>query len=561
MVEVYEGDRPYIKLGELEFGKLRTNLRDYLSGSGVFTDYDFAGSAMSTLLDLLAYNSTLYGYYANMIANESFLDTAQREESIYSLVKPLSYLPTSKRGARAEVVMNGTGTVQPGDLVVGGGLKWTPVRSYAVSGDTVVELYQGQQIDTVIDTYDATIQHQKFEIPSSDVDTNTLRVFVDNGNGQTDEYLNISNLSGNIAGVTGESKVYFLTTSTSGNYAVYFGDDFVGKTPNDQAVIRFRYFETTGSEGNNIASFTSSISGINVVTTIVPGVGGTDRETIESVRTNAPLYYQAQDRFVTAQDYLVGLRQSTAGVLANVWGGEENDPPNYGRVYVSAIGSDGALLTGGQKQNILSVMKSKGVVTILPTFVDPTPIDIVISGNVFYDPTRSPSTLDVVTQEITSYINSYQVNAFDTAFNFPVFSLGLTSIDEGIIGDTLEVFLRKVILEGTISDTITLRNSLQRTNLPGVVRSTNFIANVDGTFPLVYIFDDGRGIMKMFNADAGTFIRDVGSVNYENGRIQLNDIQNSTEFNLSARTRSNTVLAIGSTLLTTRVGDIEILTS
>ena len=338
MVEVYEGDRPYIKLGELEFGKLRTNLRDYLSGSGVFTDYDFTGSAMSTLLDLLAYNSTLYGYYANMIANESFLDTAQREESIYSLVKPLSYLPTSKRGARAEVVMNGTGTVQPGDLVVGGGLKWTPVRSYAVSGDTVVELYQGQQIDTVIDTYDATIQHQKFEIPSSDVDTNTLRVFVDNGNGQTDEYLNISNLSGNIAGVTGESKVYFLTTSTSGNYAVYFGDDFVGKTPNDQAVIRFRYFETTGAEGNNIASFTSSISGINVVTTIVPGVGGTDRETIESVRTNAPLYYQAQDRFVTAQDYLVGLRQSTAGVLANVWGGEENDPPNYGRVYVSAIG-------------------------------------------------------------------------------------------------------------------------------------------------------------------------------------------------------------------------------
>ena len=137
----------------------------------------------------------------------------------------------------------------------------------------------------------------------------------------------------------------------------------------------------------------------------------------------------------------------------------------------------------------------------------------------------------------------------------------MTSIDEGIIGDTLEVFLRKEIPEGTISDTITLRNSLQRTNLPGVVRSTNFIANVDGTFPLVYIFDDGRGIMKMFNADAGTFIRDVGSVSYENGRIQLNDIQNTTDFSLSARTRSNTVLAIGSTLLTTRVGDIEILTS
>ena len=561
MVEVYEGERPYIKLGELEFGRLRTNLRDYLSGSGVFNDYDFTGSAMATLLDLLAYNSTLYGYYANMIANESFLDTAQREESIYSLVKPLSYLPTSKRGSRAEVLMNGTATVQPGDLVVGGGLKWTPVRTYSVSGDTAVELYQGQQIDTVINTYDSSVQHQKFEIPSSNVDTNTLRVFVDNGNGQTDEYLNISNLSGNIAGVTGESKVYFLTTSTNGNYAVYFGDNFVGKKPNNQAVVNFRYFETAGAEGNNIASFTSNISGINVVSTITPGVGGSDREDIESVRTNAPLYYQAQDRFVTAQDYLVGLRQSNAGILANVWGGEENDPPNYGRVYVSAIGSEGAMLTGGQKQNVLSTMKAKGVVTILPTFVDPVPIDVVITGNIFYDPTRSPSTLDVVTQEVTSYINNYQINAFDTSFNFSVFALGLVSIDEGIIGDTLEVFLRKTIPEGTISDTITLRNSLQRTNLPGVVRSTNFVANVNGSFPLVYIFDDGRGIMKMFNAEAGTFIRDVGSVNYENGRIQLNDIQSTTDFSLSARTRSNTVLAIGSTLLTTKVGDLEILTS
>jgi len=561
MVEVYEGERPYIKLGELEFGRLRTNLRDYLSGSGVFNDYDFTGSAMATLLDLLAYNSTLYGYYANMIANESFLDTAQREESIYSLVKPLSYLPTSKRGSRAEVLMNGTATVQPGDLVVGGGLKWTPVRTYSVSGDTAVELYQGQQIDTVINTYDSSVQHQKFEIPSSNVDTNTLRVFVDNGNGQTDEYLNISNLSGNIAGVTGESKVYFLTTSTNGNYAVYVGDNFVGKKPNNQAVVNFRYFETAGAEGNNIASFTSNISGINVVSTITPGVGGSDREDIESVRTNAPLYYQAQDRFVTAQDYLVGLRQSNAGILANVWGGEENDPPNYGRVYVSAIGSEGAMLTGGQKQNVLSTMKAKGVVTILPTFVDPVPIDVVITGNIFYDPTRSPSTLDVVTQEVTSYINNYQINAFDTSFNFSVFALGLVSIDEGIIGDTLEVFLRKTIPEGTISDTITLRNSLQRTNLPGVVRSTNFVANVNGSFPLVYIFDDGRGIMKMFNAEAGTFIRDVGSVNYENGRIQLNDIQSTTEFSLSARTRSNTVLAIGSTLLTTKVGDLEILTS
>jgi hypothetical protein len=133
---------------------------------------------MSALIDLLAYNSTLYGYYASMIANESFLDTAQRRESVYSLVKPLSYLPTSRRGARAQVIVTGEGTVSPGDLFVGNGFKWTPIETYTVSGNTEIELYQGQSISDLFYTYDRSIPHQKFEIPSSTVDTSTLRVFV-----------------------------------------------------------------------------------------------------------------------------------------------------------------------------------------------------------------------------------------------------------------------------------------------------------------------------------------------------------------------------------------------
>ena len=559
MVEIYEGDRPFIKLGDLEFGQLRTDLGNYLQGSGIFNDYDFEGSAMSALLDLLAYNSTLYGYYANMIANEGFLDTAQRAESVFSHAKPLSYLPASTKGARAQVIVRGTTNLKPGDLFIGGGLKWTPVRSYGVSGDTEIELYQGQQINDRFYQYDSSINHQKFEIPSQTVDTNTLRVYVDNGNGQESEYTNITDLPGSIAGVTAESKIYYLTTSTRGKYAVYFGDNFVGKKPNNQALVRFEYFETAGPNGNNIAQFVSNTSGVSVVTTTVAGVGGSEVEDIESVRTNAPLFFQTQGRYVTASDHLAGISQS--GIRANVWGGEENQPPNYGRVYVSAVGVDGGPLTSGQKSNVLSLMKDKGVVTILPTFVEPIPVDLVIEGNVFWDATRSGTSIDIVTSNIVDYINDYQRGAFDVAFNYPIFSVGLTSLDDGIIGDTLEVYMERTVEEGSISDTIPLRNQLQRTNLPGVVRSTNFLANVNGSFPLVYVFDDGRGIMKMFSAQDATFIKNVGSVNYETGLIQLNDIQNTDEFKIRARPRSNTVLAQGAVLFSTKVGDLEVLSS
>ena len=206
-------------------------------------------------------------------------------------------------------------------------------------------------------------------------------------------------------------------------------------------------------------------------------------------------------------------------------------------------------------------MKEKGVVTILPTFVEPTEVKILISGNIFFDPTQSPSTVDVVTEKITNFISTYQANAFDTVFNYPRFSVALNELDSGIVGDTLEVFFQKTIEEGTVSDTIPLRNSLVRSNLPGVVRSTTFLANVDGNTILVYIFDDGTGIMKMFNSSSGTFIKNVGSVNYDKGFIQLNDIQNTTEFFLNARARSNTVIARGSVILSTAVGDLEVLST
>ena len=561
-------EQPNLQLGELDFHQIRRNLKQYLSGSGVFTDYDFEGSAMSSLLDLLSYNASLYGYYANMIANESFLDTAQKEESIKSLIKPLAYLPVSSRSARAEITVNGTDKIiNEDDLFLGQGLKWAPSQEYYINGNTTIEIIQGNNKDQVIGQYDSTNPHMKFEVPSDFVDTTTLKVYVDEGSG-FNEWKNVDNVVGNITGITAGARTFFLTTSSEGRYAVYFGDDFIGKKPQNLSTVRMNFLETAGEDGNGVVVFTSGTNGISVVNTAVAGVGGAFQEDIESVRKFAPLNFQTQGRYVTSSDFIVGLRQEQLGVVSNVWGGEENDPPNYGRVYVSAIGEDSSLLTETMKNRIINVMKSKGVVSILPEFVDPVPINILISGNVYFDPTRSPNPMDVVQSRITNYINSYQKSSFDENFNYSLFTINLLSIDEGIVGETLDVYIERDYVLGSgdslTSITLPFNNTLADPGgLPGTVIETPqpIRVNYEGTPIFVYLIDDGYGGIRMYKLDDSSFLQEVGSVNYSNGRVQIDDLNAIESFTIRARPRSNTIISKGPLVLTTKDGGVGVIST
>tara|TARA_R110002020_G_scaffold4911_2_gene21101 strand:+ start:2128 stop:3849 length:1722 start_codon:yes stop_codon:yes gene_type:complete len=561
-------EQPNLQLGELDFHQIRRNLKQYLSGSGVFTDYDFEGSAMSSLLDLLSYNASLYGYYANMIANESFLDTAQKEESIKSLIKPLAYLPVSSRSARAEITVNGTDKIiNEDDLFLGQGLKWAPSQEYYINGNTTIEIIQGNNRDQVIGQYDSTNPHMKFEVPSDFVDTTTLKVYVDEGSG-FNEWKNVDNVVGNITGITAGARTFFLTTSSEGRYAVYFGDDFIGKKPQNLSTVRMNFLETAGEDGNGVVVFTSGTNGVSVVNTAVAGVGGAFQEDIESVRKFAPLNFQTQGRYVTSSDFIVGLRQEQLGVVSNVWGGEENDPPNYGRVYVSAIGEDSSLLTETMKNRIINVMKSKGVVSILPEFVDPVPINILISGNVYFDPTRSPNPMDVVQSRITNYINSYQKSSFDENFNYSLFTINLLSIDEGIVGETLDVYIERDYVLGSgdslTSITLPFNNTLADPGgLPGTVIETPqpIRVNYEGTPIFVYLIDDGYGGIRMYKLDDSSFLQEVGSVNYSNGRVQIDDLNAIESFTIRARPRSNTIISKGPLVLTTKDGGVGVIST
>jgi len=564
--------QPNLLMGDLDFHDIRNNLKNYLAGSGVFTDYDFEGSAMSTILDVLAYNTSLYGYYANMIANESFLDTAQKVESIMSLAKSLSYIPNSRRVSTAEITVNGTDkTITEKNMFLGEGLKWSPTREYYVNGDTTIEIFQGYSINHIHPQgYDTNTPFRKYEIPSEFIDTTTLKIFVDEGSG-FNEWKGVDNLVGNIAGVTAGQQTYFLTPSSHGKYSIYFGDNIIGKKPQNLSSIKMNFKETSGEDGNGVVKFTSGTDGISVVKTVVGGAGGAFREGIESIRRNAPLNFQTQGRYVTSSDYEVGLKQEY-GISLNVWGGEEDDPPNYGRVYVSAVDSEGSLLTRSMKSRIISSIKEKNVVTILPEFVDPILINVLVEGEIFFNSVESSNTITTIGNRVKKYINSYQILSFDDPFNHPIFTNKLRLVDEGIVGENLSVCLEKIYdfesdiidpnKDGLMSITLPFRNALANPGgIPGTVIETPkpFKVIHDGTTITVYLIDDGFSGIRMYRLDNSSFIKEVGSINYSSGRVQIDNLNAIQNFTIRARPRSSTIIAKGPLVLTTKDGGVQLI--
>lgn len=559
-------DNPIVSLGKLGFIELRDSLRGYMESSEVFTDYDFEGSALSTLIDVLSYNSTFYSYYANMVANESFLDTAVKKSSLGSLVKPLSYTPVSRRGARAEINLTSSigKTISYGDPIFGGGLNWTPLKSYKIlSGVTTkVEIVQGNRMQTspVQDIVDSSIHHQRFRIPHEELDTTTLKVSVDE-NGWN-EWRAIDQVEGNISGVTAGDKVYFLTTSFDGGYEVYFGDNVVGKAPVHNSKVMFDYIISAGEEGNGIVNFTSGIPNVTVNSTVHASHSGVNSESIESIRTYAPLFFQTQGRAVTANDFRSLLRQERKGVISKIWGGEDNNPPQYGRVFVSAYSEEGQLLTDDQKQEIISFFKSKAVVSILPEFADPSFVEISLSDSITIDLDLTYRSRAELEELVFNFIDTYYNPGFDVSFNLNDLETSLKNLDTGIIGtENLDVKLIKNTYaspsEPVTSVTINYDNPLGVGGTPGdIVESVNsFQAKHPETGEtLSCVVRDRLGIIQLGTAGGqdppqfADLIADVGSLNRETGTVQIDGVEIYSPFSILARPLNENVYPKASTI-------------
>lgn len=587
------GSNPVVVLGDLDFQNVRESLRGYLQKYDQFSDYDFEGSALSTIIDLLTYNTAFYSFYANMVANESFLDTATRFSSVASLAKPLSYLPHSIVSSRATITVRNS-TEQ--DIILnrysstftsGGNYTWVPVQDYNVTaGDSrEIDIIQGVWNIASLGIVELALQpHQSFSIPTGagpiGTDISQLQIFVSESDGDGgagsdidgEEYVNIRQIRGGLESVDGKTPIYLLTVGYGGGYEIYFGDNILGKLPLDGASVQCRYLQTNGELANGQSSFlpSSGTSGIQVVNTVNVASGGLPPETIESVKTNAPLFFQSQGRAVTSDDLVAIIKQANNGVIASAWGGEDNDPPQYGKVYVSAYGS-GDPLTETQKEEIIDLCRTKSVVSILPIFTEPNIIDVEISGEVYYDAFSTTTSVAELNTKLLNYIAESQILEFNKNFFYSQFAVGILELDSGFVGDQIQVRISKLFEASNDAplSAITFSANNPLASSGGVAGTVLNIPDLrvreeDNTITQLYVIDNGSGILNAYRVDNNSlYKRNCGSIDYANGRVQLDGFTNIIEnFRVTLRPKTNNVIARSNTLLnvTTGASGITLLT-
>jgi hypothetical protein len=401
-----------LNVTELDFDAIKSNLKNFLRQQSEFQDYDFEGSGLSVLLDILAYNTHYNAYYLNMVANESFLDTALLRNSVVSHAKKLGYTPRSTRTSRAIVnVIVDTGNSTTGTLTLPRGyfflsneidgrtFKFTTLQDYTTNkiGTTFtfnnVEIFEGQINRYSYTHSDLSNPKQLFDLPDQTIDTNTLRVSVRPSVSNTD--ISVYNLSTDVITSVGDEEVYYLQEGINGKYQVYFGEDVFGKKLPDGAVVTFEYLVSTGSSSNFANNFVSSttLSGFSdiVIDSVSSAAGGTIRESVDEIKFAAPLQNISQNRAVTKNDYIKLIQQKYPFFEAvNVWGGEENDPPVYGKVFISAKPVNGFEVSDTIKQYVIeNILKPISILTVSPEIVDVDYNYLRISSSIFYDSTKT----------------------------------------------------------------------------------------------------------------------------------------------------------------------------
>ena len=458
-----------INVTNLDFNQIKTNLKTFLQSQDTLKDYNYDGSALSVLLDILAYNTQYNAYYLNQVANEMFLDTAIQRASVVSHAKELGYIPKSSIAPSAIINLK-VNQVTDISLTLP---KFTNFLSEAIDGvnynfvttdsTTVnvsnntanfnnITIKQGLPV-----TYNFTvdsIQNPKytFVIPDSNVDTTTLQVAVSESS--SNNHYQIYNHATNYLELNGTSTVYFLQENVNGLYEVYFGNGILGKKLNDTNIVSLSYVVTNGSSSAGANSFVlmDSIAGYSNTTVYSVGSAsqGGNAESIESIRFQAPKSYSAQGRAVTKEDYITTIQQNALGYsfdAVNVWGGQENNPPVYGQIFVSMKPSGGYNLTQTQKSRLIQdVIRPISVMTVEPTIVDPDYTYIKITANVYYDPKKTYSTTPQIENNVRTSIYNIgltNLNTFNSTFSSYLFNSAINNVDNSIITNEISIQLQK----------------------------------------------------------------------------------------------------------------------
>ncbi len=535
-------EKAALRVSELDFIEIRENLKTYLRSQSEFQDFDFEGSGMAVLLDILAYNTHYMGYYLNMVGNEMFLDTAQLRESIISHAKLMNYVPGSSQGALAKVNIKVTPsnaedntstilTLNKYTRLLGtdkDGINYPFITLYSntVSKNTGtfdfanVIIKQGEVI-TLQYLMDSGNGTRRFEIPSANVDTETIIIRVQESSSNTDT--TIYNIAEDITEITANSTVYFIEENEKQNYTVYFGDDVIGKKPKDGNIIICTYLDNSGAITNNISRFvfTEDIGGFTdnlSVTSTTGSYGGINKEGIEQVRFRAPYFYTTQNRAVTTNDYETLILKDYNNIEAvSVWGGEDNDPVVYGKVFISLKTSGNYQLTNLEKETIKEeLIQKRNVLTVTPEIVDPEYTFIVIAGKVFYNSTLTSLSTDEINQLAIAAVQDYsddEMNSFSSIFRKSKLQANIENSERSITGSDIDVLVQKRIL----IDTENTKTYTINFNMP--LAKTLFTDDILHTYPEITVFDSAGVPRNVFIEETPTISTGIDSIEIIDGGI------------------------------------------
>jgi len=565
-----------LEVTDLDFDSIKTNLKKFLRQQDQFTDYDFDGSTINTLLDVLAYNTHYNGVYANVLANEMFLDSADMRNSIVSHAKHVGYTPRSATAPYADVnlvVNNATGAT----LTASQGTTFTSTvegvsYNYIVKEDTTttpvdgvytfknLELYEGTLVTNKY-TVNTTDANQRFLIKNDMADTTTLLVKVQNSS--TDTTTTTYALSTDLADVSSTSAVYFLEGAEDEQYEVIFGDGVLGKALSTGNIVSLIYIVTNGSDSNGASSFALSgnVGGFTDVSLTVNtnSVNGADPESPASIRFNAPKQFATQNRAVTAKDYESKVKSIYSNAKSvQVWGGEDNETPVYGRVYISINPVAGATLTEATKSDIITQLKDFNVASITPVIEDPETTSVVPTVTVRYDAKSTTNTAESIKSLIQTAITNFNTDSlqeFDQVFRHSKFIETVNKADDSILSNITTLKLHKsftATLTSSTTYTISFNNALynphsgHNSDMGGILSSSSFKVSGDTTNDY-FLNDDGQGNIRLYYVAGGVnvYINNTqGTIDYTTGKITLNSLHISEVGNVDGATSTTIRLTV-----------------
>ena len=585
-----------INLVGLDFDVIKDDFKSYLKSQDQFRDYDFDGSNMSVLLDILAYNTYKNAFYLNMAISESFLDSSQLEASVLSHAKELNYLPRSSRSSRCKVRVDfqASGDTQP--YIIEKGSSFTGIIKNESFVFTVPEtltvsstntsfsyetfLYEGIYLK---DAYivDSNISEQRFILTNKNVDTNSLTVTVyEDGSDIGENYTNSTTL----LGLNSLSKIYFLQASDLGNYEVIFGDNILGKKPKNNARIVLDYRISNGERADGVKELSINFDPTNgdiletpEITVLENAIGGMKKESLDSIKYYAPRHFQVQERAITTSDYEIILKTQFPEInTLAVYGGEEVDPPRYGKVFIAIDVSNVDGIPENKKDEYYSFIKARSPLSIDPIIIEPIFTYLSINSKVRYNINISKSTPDrlksLVTQSILNY-NELYLDDFNSTLRSSKLNYAIDSTDSSIVSNITEIQIyKKIIPLLGVSQNIDINLNVPLTddlpelsdNHPLLDRHTISSSSFKYNNTDVTLEDNGSGIIRIVQTigDLHKKLRDVGTVNYKTGFIQLTnfnvDNYQGNALKIYAKPKDNDISVSKNTILTTEPSEINI---